>query len=58
MLLKFLWQREKFCVILDKAVEKFIPFGYWMSEKFPKWMNKEAKAARKNKSKCGIRIRN
>ena len=45
---------SKFCEILDKAVEKFVPLGYRRSKKFPKWMNKEAKAASINKKwgKC------
>jgi hypothetical protein len=38
---------EKICEILDKAVEKFVLLGYKRSTKFPTWMNKEAKAARK-----------
>ena len=40
---------DKFCEILDKAVEKFVPLGYRRNKKFPKWMNKEVKAARKYK---------
>jgi hypothetical protein len=39
------WQ--KFCEILDKAVEKFVPLGYRRCKKFPKWKNKQAQAARK-----------
>lgn len=48
---------KKFCGILNKAVEKFMSLGYRRSKKFPKWMNNEAKAERKYKSKMWNRYR-
>jgi hypothetical protein len=38
---------NKFCEILDKAVEKFVPLGYRRSKKFPKWMNKGSEGSEK-----------
>jgi hypothetical protein len=40
---------EKLFEILDKAVKKFVPLGDRRDKKYPKWMNKEAKAAIKCK---------
>lgn len=50
-------QWNKFCSIIDTAVEKFVPLGYAKSKKYPRWMNKTAKAARKYKSKMWIAYR-
>jgi hypothetical protein len=41
------WQ--KFCAIIESAVQKFVPLGYANSKKYPKWMNKVTRAARKHK---------
>jgi hypothetical protein len=39
-------------------VKKFVPVGKAQSKKYPRWMNKAAKAARNQKSKMWIKYRN
>jgi len=50
-----LW--SKFCYVIDKAIDQFVPLGYSKSKKTPKWMNHNAKAAMKYKSRMWLRYR-
>ncbi|MGE5822757.1 MAG: reverse transcriptase domain-containing protein [Nitrososphaerota archaeon] len=50
-----IWQR--FCKFMDLAIDKFVPLGFGKSKKYPKWMNRAAKKARKYKSKMWYRYR-
>lgn len=48
---------SKFCAIVNSAVNQFVPEGSLKHKKFPKWMNKSAKVARKYKSRMWFRYR-
>ena len=47
----------KFCIILEKATEQFVPLEIKRPRKTPRWMNKLAKAAMKYKSRMWHRYR-
>ena len=49
------WTR--FCSIMNLAVEKFVPLEHKKTQKYPKWMNRDARRAQKYKSKMWIRYR-
>jgi len=42
---------------IKKAIDQFVPLGYSKSKKTPKWMNRNAKAAMKYKSRMWLRYR-
>ena len=48
-----LW--SKFCRVIEKA--QFVPLGYSKSRKTPRWMNGNAKASMKYKSRMWLRYR-
>jgi len=50
-----LW--SKFCYFIKKSIDQFVPLGYSKSKKTPKWMNGNAKAAMKYKSRILLRYR-
>jgi hypothetical protein len=41
--------RKKFCSVIEIAVKKFVLIGKAQSKKYPRWMSKAAKVARKQK---------
>jgi len=41
------WTR--FCSIMNLAVEKFVPLEHKKTQKYPKWMNRDARRAQKYK---------
>ena len=47
----------KFCSVLDKATEQFVPLGIKKQRKTPRWMNKVTKSAMKYKSRMWHRYR-
>ena len=47
----------KFCSIIHSAIDKFVPLAFNKKKKFPKWMNRVSKCARKYKSKMWYRYR-
>jgi endonuclease/exonuclease/phosphatase family metal-dependent hydrolase len=49
---------KKFCSVIEIAVKKSVPIGKAQSKKYPRWMNKTAKAATNQKSKMWIKYRN
>jgi endonuclease/exonuclease/phosphatase family metal-dependent hydrolase len=48
---------SKFCHFIEKAIDQFVPLGHSKSKKAPKWMNRNAKAAMKYKSRMWLRYR-
>ena len=47
----------KFCIVLDKAIEQFLPLEIKKQRKTPRWMNKVTKSAMKYKSRMWHRYR-
>jgi hypothetical protein len=47
---------SKFCEKIQQATEKFVPVIKGKSRHYPKWMNKDAKLARKTKFKMWKRF--
>ena len=50
-----MWQ--KFCSIINQAIDLFVPLGYNKTRKNPSWMNKSANSARKYKTRMWDRYR-
>ena len=50
-----MWQ--KFCSIINQAIDLFVPLGFNKTRKNPSWMNKSANSARKYKTKMLDRYR-
>ena len=48
---------NKFYTIMQTVVTKFVPLGHRKNKKFPKWMNRVTKSARKYKSRMWDRYR-
>ena len=48
---------SKFCCVIEKAIDQFLLLGYSKSRKTPRWMNGNAKAAMKYKSRMWLRYR-
>jgi hypothetical protein len=49
---------KKIFSVIEIAVKKSVPIGKAQSKKYPRWMNKAAKAARNQKSKMWIKYIN